>query len=240
MSDVLPPVGGRAAKDSLFDALTTAAKALSNGRRAEIIELLAQGSRSVEEIAGAIDQSVANTSHHLQTLARTGLVTKRRQGTRIIYGLAGAEVFELWQAMRAVAASRLTNIDELAEAHLGDRTGVETVSRAELARRSRTGDVVVVDVRPQHEYRAGHIPGAISIPIEDLDQRLAEIQDGVDIVTYCRGPYCAYADEAVRRLRQHGRRAWRLEDGYPEWQRSQQAMAATDKAAARSGRRTGH
>lgn len=235
MSETLPAVGGRAAKDALFEALTTAAKALSNGRRAEIVELLAQGPRSVEEIAGAIDQSVANTSHHLQTLARSGLVITRRHGTRVIYGLAGADVFELWQAIRAVAANRLAAVHELTEAYLGDRTWVETISREELARRLRAGDVVVVDVRPEHEHRAGHIPGAISIPIDDLDQRLAELPDGVDIVTYCRGPYCAYADEAVRRLRRHGRRAWRLEDGYPEWQRSQQATTATVNAATSNG-----
>ena len=231
VSENLPTVGGRAAKDELFEALTTSAKALSNGRRAEIIELLAQGPRSVDEIANAIDQSVANTSHHLQALARSGLVTTRRQGTRVIYGLAGPEVFDLWQAIRAVAASRRAEVSRLAETYLGDRTGLETVSREELARRLGAGEVVVVDVRPEEEHRAGHIPGAISIPIDDLDRRLAELPESVDIVTYCRGPYCAYADEAVRRLRRHGRRAWRLEDGYPEWQRSQEAMASHPAAA---------
>ena len=227
MSEILPAVGGRAAKDALFEALTSAAKALSSGRRAEIIELLAQGARSVEDIAEAIDQSVANTSHHLRTLARSGLVATRRDGTRVIYQLAGPEVFDLWQAIRAVAASRLGEIEQLAETYLGDRTGLETLTREELARRLGNGDVVVIDVRPEHEHRAGHIPGAISIPIEDLDQCLAELPDGVDIVTYCRGPYCTYADEAVRRLRRHGRSAWRLEDGYPEWQRSKYPTAAS-------------
>ena len=240
MSDTLPAAGGRAAKDALFDALITAAKALSNGRRAEIIELLAQGPRSVEEIAGAIDQSVANTSHHLRTLARSGLVATRRDGTRVIYGLAGPEVFDLWQAMRAVAANRRSEVSRLAQTYLGDRTGMETVTREELARRLGTGDVVVVDVRPEHEHRAGHIPGAISIPIEDLDQRLAELPDGVDIVAYCRGPYCAYADEAVRRLRRHGRTARRLEEGYPEWQRSREAMTAIGHTATTNGGATAH
>lgn len=240
MSDILPAVGSRAAKDALFEALTTAAKALSSGRRAEIIELLAQGPRSVEDIAGAIDQSVANTSHHLRSLARSGLVATRRDGTRVIYQLAGPEVFDLWHALRAVAAGRRTEISRLAQTYLGDRTGLEAVTREELGRRLRSGDVVVVDVRPEREHRAGHIPGAISIPIEDLDQRLAELPDGVDIVTYCRGPYCAYADEAVRRLRRHGRRARRLEDGYPEWQRSQQATTATGNTATSNGGATGH
>lgn len=240
MSDILPAVGGRGAKDALFEALTTAARALSNGRRAEIIELLAQGPRSVEEVAGAIDQSVANTSHHLRTLARSGLVATRRDGTRVIYQLAGPEVYDLWQTMRAVAASRRAEVSRLAQTYLGDRTGVETITREELARRLRSGDVVVLDVRPEHEHRAGHIPGAISMPIDALDQRLAELPEGLDIVTYCRGPYCAYADEAVRRLRRHGRKARRLEEGYPEWQRSPQAMAAIGNTATSNGGAIGH
>ncbi|MDP9021537.1 MAG: metalloregulator ArsR/SmtB family transcription factor [Actinomycetota bacterium] len=213
--------GGRAAKDALFEALVTVAKALANGRRAEIVELLAQGPRSVEEIAGEIDQSVANTSHHLRTLARSGLVSTRREGTRIIYSLADPQVFELWRITRAVATKQLDQIEAIAEAYLGDTGRLATVTRRELAERlDDDGGVVVIDVRPPAEHRAGHIPGSLSIPLDELDERLADLPEDVPIVAYCRGPYCVYADEAVRRLKQHGRDARRLEDGYPDWQRS--------------------
>lgn len=220
MADDTELVGSRHAKDSLFEALTAVARALASGRRAEIVELLAQGSRSVEEIAEEIDQSVANTSHHLRTLARSGLVGTRREGTRVIYRLADATVFELWELLRTVAASQIADVERVAEAYLGDRSQLETITRQELAERLNDGHVVVVDVRPEEEHRAGHIPDAVSIPLEELDERLPELPDHVEIVAYCRGPYCAYADEAVRRLRQAGRRARRLEDGYPEWERA--------------------
>ncbi|MBW3562589.1 MAG: metalloregulator ArsR/SmtB family transcription factor [Actinobacteria bacterium] len=209
--------GSRAAKDRLFAALASVAKALSSGRRAEIVELLAQGERTVEEVADAIDQSVANTSHHLRTLARAGLVATRRAGTHIHYRLANPQVAALWRAMRDVAAEQVDGVEELAAAYLGDRDHLETISRDELADRIDRGDVVVIDVRPEPEYRAGHISGAISVPVEDLDQRLRELPDDTEIVAYCRGPYCVYADEAVRTLTDRGRSARRLEDGYPEW-----------------------
>lgn len=219
-------IGGRAAKDALFESLTGVARALSSGRRAEIVELLAQGPRSVEQVADEIDQSVANTSHHLRRLARSGLVATRRDGTRVIYRLADPTVFELWQAIRAVAASQLREVEEMAATYLGDRSQLETITREELEQQLQAGDVVVLDVRPEHEYRAGHIPNAISVPVEDLDERLAELPEDAEIVAYCRGPYCAYADEAVRRLRQQGRNARRLEDGYPEWERSRPTVDA--------------
>ncbi len=220
MSDSDARAGGRLAKDALFETLAKVAKALSSGRRAEIVELLAQGARSVEEIADQIDQSVANASHHLRTLARHGLVATRRDGTRVIYSLADPKVFDLWHAVRAVAAARMDEVEQVAEAYLGDRSELETVTRRELAQRLRSGGVVVVDVRPEEEHQAGHIPGAISIPIDELHERLADLPDDAEVVAYCRGPYCVYADEAVRRLRQAGRKARRLEDGYPEWERS--------------------
>lgn len=220
MSDTDVGSGGRPAKDALFATLATVAKALASGRRAEIVELLAQGERSVEEIADQIDQSVANTSHHLRTLARHGLVATRREGTRVIYSLADPKVFDLWHAIRAVGVARIEEVERIAEAYLGDRSQLETVTRRELAQRLGSGGVVVVDVRPEEEHRAGHIPGAISIPVDQLDERLAELPEDAEIVAYCRGPYCVYADEAVRRLRQAGRNARRLEDGYPEWERS--------------------
>lgn len=228
MSEADMRSGHRPAKDALFEGLTAVARALSNGRRAEIVELLAQGSRSVEEIADEIDQSVANTSHHLRTLAQAGLVATRRERTKVIYRLADPKVFELWHVIRAVAADRLGDLERVAEAYLGDRSQLQTVTRRELAQKLETGQVVVVDVRPEEEYHAGHIPGSVSIPIDQLEERLAELPAATEIVAYCRGPYCVYADEAVRRLESAGRTARRLEDGYPEWERSHRGPEAGD------------
>jgi rhodanese-related sulfurtransferase len=212
-------VADRAAKDALFEALASVAKALGNGHRAEIIDVLAQGERSVEDLAAEIGQSVANTSHHLRSLARVGLVSTRRAGTRIFYRLASDRVRDLWAAMRDVAGAHVSDIDHLARAYLGAPDGVEEVSRDELARRLRTGDVIVLDVRPTAEYDAGHVRGARSIPIAELRRQLRELPIDVEIVAYCRGPYCVYANDAVKQLRRAGHSARRLEDGYPEWQR---------------------
>lgn len=216
-------VGTRAAKDALFDGLASVAKAMASGRRAEILELLAQGERSVEQVAGAIDQSVANTSHHLRMLASAGLVVSRRDSQRVYYRLASDRVADLWAAMRDVAASQVAEIDRLARAYLGDREALEAVDRDELARRIQDGEAVVLDVRPRLEYEAGHIAGARSAPVDSLDEALEEalagLPDDVEVIAYCRGPYCVFADEAVRRLRAAGYPARRLEDGYPEWAR---------------------
>jgi rhodanese-related sulfurtransferase len=213
-------MGDRAAKDALFAAFAEVASALGSGRRAEIVDLLAQGERSVEEVAGQIGQSVANTSHHLRTLARAGLVDTRRDGTRIYYALGGEHVQQLWAAVRAVAEERSAGLDRLARAYLGDRGELEAVDRATLVERMRHGSVLVLDVRPVAEYAAGHIAGARSVPVDELHRRLRSLPDDTEIVAYCRGPYCVYADEAVRELRQHGYRAARLEDGFPEWRRA--------------------
>jgi rhodanese-related sulfurtransferase len=210
----------RAAKDALFDGFAEVAKALSSGRRAEIIDVLAQGERSVEEIAGELDQSVANTSHHLRALARAGLVTTRRDGTRIYYDLASERVGELWGALRDVAAEHVAGLERLAGAYLGDRDGVETVDRDELAARLSRGEVLLLDVRPEAEYAAGHIAGARSVPIGELRRELRALPKDSDVVAYCRGPYCVYADDAVRELRRRGFRARRLVDGFPEWKRA--------------------
>lgn len=209
--------GGRQAKDALFDALSSVARAVASGRRAEIVELLAQGERTVEQIAAAIDQSVANTSHHLRTLARAGLVRARREGTWVHYSLASDDVAAMWAAIRRVAARQVTDIDQLATAYLGDRDGLATIGRQELLRRVADGEVVVVDVRPTAEHAAGHISGAVNVPIDDLARRLDELPSDATIVAYCRGPYCVYADDAVRLLNRRGRTAVRLEDGFPEW-----------------------
>ena len=206
------------AKAALYDALAESAKALANGRRAELVDVLAQGERSVEELADEIDQSVANTSQHLQRLLRAGLVESRRDGTRIYYSLSSTAVGELWRTMRRVAEQHVTELDELATAYLGDRDGLRTMSRDDLRARLRDGDVVVLDVRPAPEFDAGHIRGAISIPVAELEARLGEIPRGAEVVAYCRGPYCVYADDAVRLLGRKGVTAARLEDGYPEWE----------------------
>ena len=210
----------RAAKDALFDAFAEVAKALSSGRRAEIVDLLAQGERSVEEISTEIAQSVANTSHHLRAMARAGLVSTRREGTRIFYRLASDRVAELGAAMRDVAAEHVAGLDRLADAYLGRRDGIEVVNRTELASRLARGEVVVLDVRPKAEFAAGHIAGARSVPIAELRRQLRALPKEAEIVAYCRGPYCVYADEAVRQLNRKGFRARRLIDGYPEWRRA--------------------
>lgn len=210
-------MGDRAAKVALFDAFGAVAKALASGRRAEIVDLLGQGPRSVEEIASEIGQSVANTSHHLHALAAGGLVRSTKQGTRVIYRLAGPTVVELWRSLREVAAEHVGELERLARDYLGEREGLEPVPRAELARRLKRGDVVVIDVRPEAEYRTGHIAGARSIPISELGRRLKEVPKGRQVVAYCRGRYCVFADDAVRTLRRKGIPALRLEDGFPEW-----------------------
>jgi rhodanese-related sulfurtransferase len=207
----------RRAKEALYDALAEAAKALSSGRRAELVDVLVQGERSVEELAAEIGQSVANTSQHLQRLLRSGLVKSRRDGTRIYYSLSSPTVYELWRTMRAAAEQHVGQIDDLARAYLGRREQLGTITRDQLRKRLREGDVVVLDVRPRPEYDAGHIRGAVSIPVSELRSRLEEIPDGADVVAYCRGPYCVYADDAVRLLAARGGRALRLEDGFPEW-----------------------
>jgi rhodanese-related sulfurtransferase/predicted transcriptional regulator len=220
-------VGKRQAKEAMFDAFADVAKAVASGRRAELIDVLAQGERHVEELAAEIGQSVANTSFHLRVLATAGLVTTRRDGTRIYYRLSSSRVSELWAALRDVAAAHHEQLDELASDYLGDRSALEQVDRTELVERIAAGDVIVVDVRPAVEYAAGHIASARSIPIDRLAASIRQLPADVEIVAYCRGPYCVFADDAVRLLRRRGRRARRLEDGYPEWQRASLPVEAT-------------
>lgn len=221
-------MGDRRAKDALFDAFAEVAKAMASGRRAEIIDVLAQGERSVEELAGELSQSVANTSHHLRALARAGLVTTRRDGNRIFYALASDSVARLWAAMRDVAGEQVAGIERLAAAYLGDRDQLEAISRDELKGRLKRGDLVVLDVRPQAEYRAGHIAGARSMPHTELRRRMRDLPKDAEVVAYCRGPYCVYADDAVRALTKRGYRARRLQEGFPEWKRAGLPVAAGD------------
>jgi rhodanese-related sulfurtransferase len=208
------------AKAALFDALASVAQALGSGRRAEIVDLLAQGERAVDEIATEIDQSVANTSQHLQVLLRAGLVRSRRDGTRVFYRLANERVGELWATVRDVAVRHVAEVGVLAEEYLGTREEVEQVSAGELQERLERGQVVVLDVRPEREFRAGHIAGARSAPLDELPSLVPKLPPRKELVAYCRGPFCVYADDAVRLLRERGLEARRLDVGFPEWQRA--------------------
>jgi len=209
----------RQAKDALFDRLASVAKALGSGRRAELVDVLAQGERSVDELAQQIDQSVANTSHHLQVLARAGLVVGRRDGTRVHYRLTSDRVSDLWAAIRDVAARHVAGFGELADAYLGPRDGIATITREELRGRLEGGggEVVVLDVRPPAEFAAGHIPGARPVDPARLYEMVGDVPRDAEVVAYCRGEYCAYACEAVRALAAEGISASRLEEGFPEW-----------------------
>jgi rhodanese-related sulfurtransferase/DNA-binding transcriptional ArsR family regulator len=213
MTDVAT-FGTRAAKNDLHDAFAQVGKALANGHRIELLDLLAQGERSVEVLATRADVSVALASAHLQALRRAGLVASRRDGNRILYRLADDDVYALLASLRTVA-SRLGEAERAATRFLG--APQEAVSRTELVSRVRAGEAVVVDLRPADEFEAGHIAGALSIPLPELEARLAELPDDVEVVAYCRGPYCAMSPQAVALLERAGRRARRLEDGYPEW-----------------------
>jgi rhodanese-related sulfurtransferase len=213
-------MGDRAAKDALYEGFAEVAKALASGRRAEIVDVLAQGERSVVVIATEIEKSVANTSHHLRALARAGLLTTRRDGTRIFYALASDRVGELWSALRDVATEHTAGLERLVDAYLGERDGLDTIDRDELARRIRRGDIVILDVRPEAEFSSGHIAGATSVPITELRKHIKALPKDADVVAYCRGPYCVYADDAVRLLRARGLNARRLDVGLPEWRRA--------------------
>jgi len=212
--------GSRSAKDALFDGFARIGAALGSGRRAELIELLVQGERTVEHLADELDQSLANTSHHLRTLARAGLVATRRDSTYVWYRLASPEVEDAWLAVRALAVQLVPRVDVLAADYLGDRDDLATIERDELLGGLAEGRFLVIDVRPEAEHRAGHLPGAIQIPPDQLDDRLAELPDDREIVAYCRGPYCVYADNAVRWLTANGRVARRYIEGIPEWRRA--------------------
>jgi rhodanese-related sulfurtransferase/DNA-binding HxlR family transcriptional regulator len=205
----------RRRKDTLFEAIALMGKAFSSPRRLELLDLLAQGSRGVEELARASEQSTANTSQHLQALHAAGMVTREREGNRVRYALAGEDVLGVWLALRGASATRLAEVERAARDYLGEP--VEAIGRRELIERLKRGDVVLIDVRPGAEFSAGHIDGARSVPLEELERRIAELPADRDIVAYCRGPFCAYAHAAVRQLQAAGRSARRLEDGWPEW-----------------------
>jgi rhodanese-related sulfurtransferase/DNA-binding HxlR family transcriptional regulator len=213
----------RGRKDALFEAIALMGKGFASPVRLELLDLLAQAPRTVQELAKASEQSMANTSQHLQALQAAGLVSRRREGTSVRYALAGDDVLALWMALRNASTARLAEVERAAREYLGEEA--ETIGRAELIARLSRGDVVLVDVRPAEEYAAGHIDGARSIPIDELERRLAELPDDREVIAYCRGPFCAYANEAVRTLERAGRPARRLDEGWPEWRLEQHATS---------------
>lgn len=204
-------------KDELFAHFARIGGALANGHRVELLDVLAQGERSVEELATETALTIANASQHLQVLRRAGLVETRREGTYVRYRLAGSEVIALWRALRAAGEARLAEIDRLVDTYLADRAQMEAIGPDELRQRMEAGEVTVVDVRPLLESRQGRIAGALAIPIDVLADRIAELPPGRPVVAYCRGPYCVYADEAVALLTARGIGAARLTEGYPDW-----------------------
>jgi rhodanese-related sulfurtransferase/DNA-binding transcriptional ArsR family regulator len=204
-------------KSSVFNELATVSKAMSSGRRLELLELLAQGERSVDQLAQMTRLSVANASQHLRQLLRAGLVKNRKEGQFVFYRIAGDGVVRMISALREVAEHNLVEVQHLVKTYLSERDALEPVPAGELLARLRQGLVTVIDVRPPEEFAAGHIRGAINIPLGDLDAHLAELPRGQEMIAYCRGPYCLLSVEAVAQLRSHGYSARRLEEGYPEW-----------------------
>ncbi|TDD05216.1 metalloregulator ArsR/SmtB family transcription factor [Saccharopolyspora terrae] len=209
-------MGDRDAKTALFDQFARVGKALGSGKRLELVDLLAQGERTVESLARAAGLGMTTASAHLQTLKQANLVATRREGTKIYYRLAGTDVAALYALVRTVASAHLPDVEAASAAYLGP-DDAEQVSRDDLLHRARSGEVVVLDVRPREEYEAGHIPGAVSIPVEELADKLDDIPADQEIVAYCRGSYCVLAHDAVRLLNARGRSARRLADGMLEW-----------------------
>lgn len=207
-------------KQQLFEQFARVAKALGNGNRLELLEFLAQGERSVEALAKVSGLTVANTSQHLQQLRQAGLVVARKEGQHVHYSLSGDDVLSILECLRRVAESHLADVSRLVDTYLTVKDSLEPLPATELLSRARDGLVTVLDVRPPEEYAAGHLPGAINIPLAELEHHLAELPKENEIVAYCRGPYCVLAFEAVNRLRGHGYQARRLENGYPEWKKA--------------------
>lgn len=210
----------RATKEALFDGFAQVAKALSNGRRAEIVDVLSNGERSVDALAGEVHQSTANTSQHLQILKNAGLVTSRRDGTFVYYRLASPDVITFWRSLQGIARESRSDVERLIHEYLGvDGDDVEELTKDELWARLQNKDkLVVLDVRPVEEYEAGHLPGAVSIPLAELRKRIEELPKSKQIVAYCRGPLCALAPQAARVLKSKGYRVTRLADGAPDWE----------------------
>jgi len=223
-------------KDGVFDQFARIAAAFGSPKRIELIDLLAQGERHVEALAREAGLTMANTSQHLQILKAAHLVAARKEGLQVFYRLADPLVLDGYRSLRRLAEARLAEIGRLVEDFFSNVDGLEPVEPAELLRRAHRRDVVVIDVRPPEEYAAGHIAGALSVPLAELERRLAKLPMDKRIVAYCRGPYCVLAAEAVRRLRSRGRDAVRLKDGYPEWRDAGLPVAAGPASPPRAKR----
>jgi rhodanese-related sulfurtransferase len=211
---------GRLVKDGLYEQFARVGKAVAHPKRIELLDLLCQGERSVEVLADAAAMTVVNTSAHLRVLRESRLVATRREGTRVFYRLADDAVCEFFFSLRDLARDRYAEVDKIVRDFFEARDELEPVNRDELLSRAGDGGVIVLDVRPREEYEAGHIKGAISIPLADLKGRMASLPQGAEIVAYCRGPYCVLAPQALELLRRGGFTARRLEDGFPEWRRA--------------------
>lgn len=207
-------------KKTLFEQFAHIAKAMASGNRLEMLEFLAQCEHSVEDLAKVMGLTVANTSHHLQQLRHAGLVTTRKEAQRVFYKLSGGDVVDLLSSLRNVAERHLAEVNQLVDTYLVSKDSMEPIPRAELLERVRQGLVTVLDVRPPEEYAAGHVPGAVNIPLARLELHLSELDPDSEVVAYCRGPHCVLAFDAVARLRKKGLKARRLQDGFPEWKQA--------------------
>jgi rhodanese-related sulfurtransferase/DNA-binding transcriptional ArsR family regulator len=208
----------RRAKDELYELFARVANGLANAHRLELVDLLVQAPRTVEELASEAGMSLANTSQHLQRLKGARLVVDEREGLRVRYRLADPEIARLWLEMRRVAERQLAEVGRALDAYRDRRHEYEQVTIDQLRERLLAGDAILVDVRPAIEYDAGHLPGAISMPLSELELRMHEVPPGKQVIAYCRGPYCVYADQALERFSSQGRKVARLEEGVPEWQ----------------------
>jgi rhodanese-related sulfurtransferase len=213
----MPTLTGRQVKDGLYEQFARIGKAAAHPKRIELLDLLCQGERSVEVLARAAALSVTNASAHLKVLREARLVETRREGTRVFYRLGSDSVCDMFFALRDLAAERYAEVEMIVRDHFEARDQLEPVTRKELLARTDDGSVLILDVRPPEEYQAGHIPGAISIPMAQLEERLGDLPSDAEIVAYCRGPYCVLAPQALDVLRHHGFKARRLQDGLPEW-----------------------
>jgi len=217
-------------KQDLFAQFARVGKALSNGNRLELLEFLAQGERSVDQLARVSGLTVANTSQHLQQLRQAGLIVSRKQGLKVFYRLSGDDVLTLFEALRAVAGRHVAEVERLVNTFLTVKDALEPIPREELLERTRQGRVTVLDVRPPEEFAAGHVPGAVNIPLADLEAHLRELDPEQEIVAYCRGPHCVLAFDAVAKLRKKGLKARRLEDGFPEWKHAGLPVETTEES----------
>ncbi len=219
--DWIFPMKSVSPKKLLFEHFASVAKALASANRLELLEALAQGERSVEGLVQATGMSFANTSHHLHVLREGGLVKSRKEGTQVIYSMADEQALSVIAGIRHIAESHLAEVERIVRESFESRDSLTPVHRDELLKLARAGEAMVIDVRPTSEYEAGHIEGAVNIPLDSLPERLDQLPRDQEIVAYCRGPYCMLAFEAVEQLRKHGYQARRLEDGFPEWKADQ-------------------